>query len=213
MYVNIQHFFSKFFRGIMKNGGIDKRIVKTKNAIRTAFNELVQTKDMADISISELTEKAGVTRSTFYMYYDSIGAVRNDIEDMILSHIDKIMTEANLVQSMLNPYPLLFAITNEINKYDEYNRYILSSNNSGELLEKLKKMITDAFVNTMQKNNQIQVNVAKAKYVAAFCTAGILEAFKLWFNHQSSLTLEELCAHISQMVAKGLAMANDFIKE
>jgi len=197
----------------MKNGGIDKRIVKTKNAIRTAFNELVQTKDMADISISELTEKAGVTRSTFYMYYDSIGAVRNDIEDMILSHIDKIMTEANLVQSMLNPYPLLFAITNEINKYDEYNRYILSSNNSGELLEKLKKMITDAFVNTMQKNNQIQVNVAKAKYVAAFCTAGILEAFKLWFNHQSSLTLEELCAHISQMVAKGLAMANDFIKE
>lgn len=213
MYVNVQHFFSKFFRGIMKNGGIDKRIVKTKNAIRTAFNELVQTKDMADISISELTEKAGVTRSTFYMYYDSIGAVRNDIEDMILSHIDKIMTEANLVQSMLNPYPLLFAITNEINKYDEYNRYILSSNNSGELLEKLKKMITDAFVNTMQKNNQIQVNVAKAKYVAAFCTAGILEAFKLWFNHQSSLTLEELCAHISQMVAKGLAMANDFIKE
>ena len=197
----------------MKNGGIDKRIVKTKNAIRTAFNELVQTKDMADISISELTEKAGVTRSTFYMYYDSIGAVRNDIEDMILSHIDKIMTEANLVQSMLNPYPLLFAITNEINKYDEYNRYILSSNNSGELLEKLKKMITDAFVNTMQKNNQIQVNVAKAKYVAAFCTAGILEAFKLWFNHQSSLTLEELCAHISQMVAKGMAMANDFIKE
>ncbi len=197
----------------MKNGGVDKRIIKTKNAIRTAFNELIQTKDMADISISELTEKAGVTRSTFYMYYDSVGAVRNDIEDMIISHIEKIMSETNLVQSIFNPYPLLFAITNEINKYDEYNKYILSSNNSGELLEKLKKMIVDAFVNTMQKNSQIQVNVAKAKYVAAFCTAGICEAFKMWFNHQSSLTLEELCTHISQMVAKGLAMANDFIKE
>ena len=197
----------------MKNGGVDKRIVKTKNAIRTAFKELVQQKDMADITISELTEKADVTRSTFYMYYDSIGAVRNDIEDVILSHIEKIMNEANLVQSMLNPYPLLYAITNEINKYDEYNRYILSSNNSGELLDKLKKMIIDAFVNTMQKNTQIHVNVAKAKYVAAFCTAGICETFKMWFNHQSSLTLEELCTHISQMVTKALALANEMIRE
>lgn len=197
----------------MKNGGVDKRIIKTKNAIRTAFKELVQTKDMSDISISELTEKAGVTRSTFYMYYDSVGAVRNDIEDVILSHIEKIMSEANLVQSMLNPYPLLYAITNEINKYDEYNRYILSSNNSGELLDKLKNMIIDAFVSTMQKNVQLKVNVAKAKYVAAFCTAGICETFKMWFNHQSSLTLEELCAHISQMVTKALAIANEMIRE
>ena len=197
----------------MKNGGVDKRIVKTKNSIRTAFKELVQTKDMSDISISELTEKAGVTRSTFYMYYDSIGAVRNDIEDVILAHIEKIMSEANLVQSMLNPYPLLFEITNEINKYDEYNRYILSSNNSGELLDKLKTMIIDAFVSTMQKSSQIHVNVAKAKYVAAFCTAGICETFKMWFNHQSSLTLQELCTHISSMVTKALAMANEMIRE
>ena len=197
----------------MKNGGVDKRIFKTKNAIRTAFKELVQVKDMSDITISELTEKAGVTRSTFYMYYDSIGAVRNDIEDVILAHIEKIMSEANLVQSMLNPYPLLFAITNEINKYDEYNRYILSSNNSGELLDKLKKLVIDAFVSTMQKNTQIKVNVAKAKYIAAFCTAGICETFKMWFNHQSSLTLEELCSHISQMVTKALALANEMIRE
>ena len=197
----------------MKNGGVDKRIVKTKNSIRTAFKELVQTKDMADISISELTEKAGVTRSTFYMYYDSVGAVRNDIEDVILAHIEKIMNEANLVQSMLNPYPLLFEITNEINKYDEYNRYILSSNNSGELLDKLKQMVISAFVSTMQKSSQIQVNVAKAKYVAAFCTAGICETFKMWFNHQSTLTLQELCSHISQMVSKALVMANEMIRE
>ena len=197
----------------MKNGGVDKRIVKTKNAIRTAFKELVQVKDMADITISELTEKAGVTRSTFYMYYDSVGAVRNDIENVILQHIEKIMSEQNLVQSMLNPYPLFYAITNEINKYDEYNRYILSSNNSGELLDKLKKLVIDAFVSTMQKNTQIHVNVAKAKYVAAFCTAGICETFKMWFNHQSSLTLEELCGHISQMVTKALALANELIRE
>ena len=49
----------------MKSGVIDKRIIKTQNAIKGAFRELVQVKEMSDISISELTKKANVTRSTF----------------------------------------------------------------------------------------------------------------------------------------------------
>lgn len=34
----------------MKNGGIDKRVIKTKNAIFEAFKQLVQEKDMSDIT-------------------------------------------------------------------------------------------------------------------------------------------------------------------
>lgn len=90
----------------MKNGGIDKRVVKTKNAIFDAFKQLVQQKDMADISISELTQKANITRSTFYMYYDTVGDVRSDIENEIVARIDKIMSEADLLNSMTDPYPL-----------------------------------------------------------------------------------------------------------
>lgn len=89
----------------MKNGGIDKRVVKTKNAIFDAFKQLVQQKDMADISISELTQKANITRSTFYMYYDTVGDVRSDIENEIVARIDKIMSEADLLNSMTDPYP------------------------------------------------------------------------------------------------------------
>ena len=77
----------------MKNGGIDKRVIKTKNAIFEAFKQLVQEKDMSDITISELTQKANITRSTFYMYYDTVGDVRTDIENEIIARIDKIMSE------------------------------------------------------------------------------------------------------------------------
>ncbi len=57
----------------------DKRVLRTKSAIRKAFNQLVQTKEMSDISVSELTQAANITRSTFYMYYDSVAAVRDQI--------------------------------------------------------------------------------------------------------------------------------------
>ena len=102
----------------MKNGGIDKRIIKTKNAIFEAFKQLVQEKDMSDITISELTQKANITRSTFYMYYNTVGDVRTDIENTIMARIDRIMSETDIRNSIRNPYPLLSMLADEILKQD-----------------------------------------------------------------------------------------------
>ncbi len=181
----------------------DKRVLRTKSAIRKAFNQLVQTKEMSDISVSELTQAANITRSTFYMYYDSVAAVRDQIENEIIACIDKVMSEQDWVQCMINPYPLLNAIGMEITKYDEYNRYILCSNNSGRLLDKLNGRVVVAFIEYV-KEKKLDIDAARAKYVAAFVSAGIGECFKIWYNHKSSLTLEELCRRISEIVTKGL---------
>lgn len=189
---------------------LDKRVVRTKNAIRKAFNQLVQTKEMSEISVSELTQVAKITRSTFYMYYDSVAAVRDQIENEIFAHIDKVMGEQDWVECMVNPYPLLSTIGLEITKYDEYNRYILCSNNSGRLLDMVNGRVVSAFIKYTKEKN-IDIDAARAKYVAAFVSAGTAECFKIWYNHKSSLTLEDLCRRISQIVTKGLEFLQEAI--
>ena len=181
----------------------DKRVLRTKNTIRKAFNELVQTKEMSEISVSELAQAANITRSTFYMYYDSVSAVRDQIENEIFAYIDKIMSEQDWVQCMVNPYPLLNTIGREITKYDEYNRYILCSSNSGRLLDKVNGRVVTSFIKYAEEN-KLNIDASRAKYVAAFVSAGIGECFKIWFNHKSSLSLEEMCRRISEIVTKGL---------
>ena len=114
----------------MEQKDIDKRIIRTKSAIRKAFNELVQKKDISSITVSELVKAASITRSTFYMYYGSVIEVRNDIEQEIMQNLERIMSENDWLYFMIDPYPLLNSITEEIVKYDEYNRYILLKGNS-----------------------------------------------------------------------------------
>lgn len=190
----------------------DKRVLRTKNAIRKAFNQLVQTKEMSDISVSELTQVANITRSTFYMYYDSVSAVRDQIENEIFAYIDKVMSEQDWVECMVNPYPLLSTIGMEITKYDEYNRYILCSNNSGRLLDKVNGRVVSAFIKYTEAK-QLDIDASRAKYVAAFVSAGIAECFKIWYNHKSSLSLEELCRRLSEIVTKGLEFLQAAIYE
>lgn len=194
----------------MKEGKVDKRILKTKNAIFTSFKELVEQKDMADISISELTMKAGITRSTFYMYYNSVSDVRDDIENEIIARIDKIMTEDEIGHSLTNPYQLLSTVAEEITKQDQNNKYILSSSSSGRLIDKINDIIVDAYMKSLSANPaSAGIDIKKAKYVVAFAVAGMTECFKIWFNHKSSLTLEELCMHISDTVSKGISFLFD----
>lgn len=193
----------------MKNGGIDKRVIKTKNAIFEAFKQLVQEKDMSDITISELTQKANITRSTFYMYYNTVSDVRTDIENTIMARIDRIMSETDIRNSIRNPCPLLSMLADEILKQDQNNRYILSSSTSGQLMDKINDRIVEAYMHWFKENEGSTNDIGKVKYIVAFAAAGMTECFKIWFNHKSSLTLEELCKNISDAMSKGISLMTD----
>lgn len=192
----------------MKNGGIDRRIIKTKKSIRTAFKELIQEKEMSEISISELTKRANITRSTFYMYYQTVEDVRSEIENDIIDNITHSLSETDLLHSLANPYTLFTTLAEEIAQQDENNRYILSSSNSGQLLDKINTKVTEIVMNFIKENDVVS-DPARAKYIVAFVMAGTAECFKIWFNHKSSLTLEELCLRISEIVKDALPLVKE----
>jgi|GEM_PF-266456 len=58
---------------------VDRRVAKTKNALRVAFIELLGEKDFDKITVQELTERANVTRRTFYLHYETIDAFLGEI--------------------------------------------------------------------------------------------------------------------------------------
>ena len=62
----------------------DRRIMKTKKALKTALIELLDKQDFEHVSITELCRKADVSRITFYSHYNDKYALLDDIfEDML----------------------------------------------------------------------------------------------------------------------------------
>lgn len=183
---------------------VDKRIVKTMRAIRSSFIELVQEKNFAEISISELTKKAGITRSTFYMYYGSVSAVRAEIEDEILKSLEKFMAGKSIEQVLIDPYPFLKALSDKIMSYDEMNRYLVCATDSGQLLDKLRDYAADIFVKLV--SDEKPEEKIRARYTITFLCAGILGAYRVWFLNRDSISLEEMCKHFSDIILDCAAM-------
>lgn len=71
----------------------DRRIRRTKKALREALSELMMEKELRSITIQELSDKADVHRATFYAHYKDIYDLYEQLEDAIVHEIGAIIVE------------------------------------------------------------------------------------------------------------------------
>ncbi|WP_430649333.1 TetR/AcrR family transcriptional regulator [Bradyrhizobium nanningense] len=50
---------------------VDRRVQRTRRALRDAFHTLMAERGWDDVSIQSICERANIGRSTFYLHYDS----------------------------------------------------------------------------------------------------------------------------------------------
>lgn len=83
----------------------NKMSMKTHLAIKAAFSELVkEKKSFNNITVTDITRKADINRSTFYAHYDNIASIIGEYRDEILSVI-----YSSSVASPKEYYDLVFA--------------------------------------------------------------------------------------------------------
>lgn len=65
----------------------DIRVIKTKNSIKDAFIKALQKKDVSEIRITKLCEKAMINKSTFYKHFTDINDLLNVVQN---EYIDEL---------------------------------------------------------------------------------------------------------------------------
>ena len=77
----------------------DKRIIKTKQRLIAGFIELLKTKNIKLINVSELTNAAQVNRATFYLHYKDIDDFLRQIEDELIAEYTAVFDKTPLMVS------------------------------------------------------------------------------------------------------------------
>ncbi|CDQ37905.1 TetR/AcrR family transcriptional regulator [Virgibacillus salexigens] len=74
---------------------VDRRVHKSKNALKTALIQLMKEKDMQQITITDIVNKADLNRGTFYKHYDIQEALFEELMEDVIT---------DLTQSFREPY-------------------------------------------------------------------------------------------------------------
>ena len=64
---------------------VDRRAIRTKRNITDAFTQLLAEKDFDKITVAEIAERADINRRTFYLHYEDIYALLDELENTLVT--------------------------------------------------------------------------------------------------------------------------------
>ena len=187
---------------------VDRRVLKTKRAIRNAFAKLMVEKDINDITIIELAETADINRKTFYNYYSGVYQVVEDIENDISQSYEVLLGDIEFSKTMEAPYSLFERFSILINMDPEFFCYMLSMNGNKALITRIMNLLKNKTREKMV--SQLDVEEYRAEIMIDYILSGMLSVYQHWFNSDKSVPIEEVTQIISTMSWGGV---NGVLKE
>ncbi|MDE6613281.1 MAG: TetR/AcrR family transcriptional regulator C-terminal domain-containing protein [Clostridia bacterium] len=182
----------------------DKRVIKTRAGIKTALMLLTLEKEIAKITISNLTEKAQINRSTFYLHYSSIADVTDDIEKEINARISSCIDNFNYNDIYGSTCDMFTKLTNVLNENVTMKNYILYSTSSDYIIGRIKEILVDKTMTAVLAQYP-QYRRQDFAYTFTFLSAGIIDSYIKWAHSENKeVTLEELIKTVSSLVNKTL---------
>ena len=182
----------------------DKRVIKTRAGIKTALMQLTLKKEIGKITISNLTEKAQINRSTFYLHYSSVADVTDDIEKEISARISSCINNFNYGDIYGSTCAMFTNLTNVLNENATMKNYILNSTASDYILGRIKEILVDKTMTAVLEQYPKYKNQDFA-YTFTFLSAGIIDTYIKWAHSEDKeITLEELIKTVSALIEKTL---------
>jgi len=177
----------------------DKRIIKTKISIKTAFMQLMTEKKIDKITVSDVAAKAMVNRSTFYLHYSCVDAVKKDIEKEIAVYIAEDINKVDVSDIYGSVYELFVNMTARLDKETTLKKYIIFSKDSYRIIDRLKEILVEKTADAMLETFP-NLTVEQLKYPLTFAAAGIVDSYVKWVRFEKDgKTLEELIGEVSNL--------------
>lgn len=164
----------------------DRRIAKTKAALREAFVTLLRTRPLNDITVAELCRVANIDRRTFYNHYENV----NEIIDEIDRIAEEILT--NAVRDIPISSKAFFDQFTKImlTNMDYYEVIVREDRSFATLEARCKIMLRNALLEYYTPRSK--VDPLRLEYMAEYCASGIMSIYTHWIRHGRTLPVEEL---------------------
>jgi AcrR family transcriptional regulator len=204
----------------LKTEKLDRRIVRTRQSLRTALMDLVKAKSFDEISVEEITGRADVSRATFYLHY-------KDKEDLLLDQfyemaMERVQDFSEFPSSFWlaalgaagteNPPDLpLLKIFELAEKNAGLYRILLRGGSSRRLVDGIREITTQAFQNFLVNkfSNELQKKQLPLPMdlLVAYFTGALLSTMVWWLEQEPRMSAEQITRLFNQLFFPGVRTA------
>lgn len=173
----------------------DRRVNYTRNTLRRALFNLLQVKELSQISITELCRTADVNRNSFYRHYAIPLDILLEVEEELFEKLSSVLAESN------NMDEVILLSCQLLEKDKEMSKVVFTKADGSAIISRVLSSVRKHF----QVENQIEVTIGTEHYIELayqFGEKGSIAVIKNWVEHDFFLSAGEVAKIISFLVNK-----------
>ena len=169
----------------------DRRVRKTKHALRIGLAELLSEKSIHQITVKELVDKVDIHRSTFYANFEDIYNLYNHMEDVFIKEISLII-DAELNLAVFSPTACFEILLKYISDNKQISHLFFSGKVSTTFTNRITELFYTAYIDSLRQGYNIKATDEQLKYYYLFCFSGMLAVIEKWVIGEFVCSREEL---------------------
>ena len=182
----------------------DRRVRYTRMVLKESFIDLLVEKDISQISIKELCERADINRATFYSHYTDQYDLMQKIETELFDNISEYLRDFPLTSKTLLPVDIVEKIFLYIRDNAKLCRLLLSERGNLNFQKKIMHVVYNRNFIALVRHENIQP--ANAQYLDAFIITGCIGMIQKWLDEgmqQSAREMAELMLKATEYISNG----------
>ena len=192
----------------MKGPALDRRIIRTKKALRDALTVLMKEKTFDEITVSDLTVRADINRGTFYLHYKDKYDLLEQSEEDIIEGIKNIRSKKQHLKRedlpnfdyMNEPLPFVTELFEYLKENADFMTVILGPKGDPGFQVKLKEVMRSSMAQGILSHLNEDDLIVPLGYLSAYAISAQLGVIQHWLDTGMKETPEEVSLMMSRLV-------------
>ena len=171
----------------------DRRVRRTKKLLSQGLIELMQQKQVKDITVRELADLVDVNRGTFYLYYRDIFDMLERLEEELFEQLNAVILAHKGEPILTHARPMLKDLFRIVAENKEICSVLLSDNGDIKFLQKLSDWL----------NGYVE-NETEFEYRYAFGALGFIGLLRTWLHRDCVESADDMAAFADSLIRQGI---------
>ena len=187
----------------------DRRVRKSKRAIKQAFIHLLTENNLDRITIQQISDLADVNRGTFYLNYEDKYALLDEMENEQIEEIKGFVdirkmdlstkTSDRFIEDFANK--VIKNVITHIEQNMEFYQVILNLERKSQIEEQLADIVRSNIKHLI--GNKDNVFGIPENYYLSYVVGSMMSMIKYWVSDENRVSVEELVNYVSTIASTG----------
>ncbi len=199
-----------------ENQTVDRRIARTRLAIRDALVALIKEKGFDGLTVKDIVDRANLNRGTFYLHYKDKFDLLDQTEAGILTDLQRIFLNANSLQPgdlsrTDQPLPLVIQLFEYVQAHADLMYAILGLQGDYSFLARIRRMVEQNLkLGTSLGYNADRFAVPR-EYLIAYILHANLGVIQAWLERGRQESPQEMARILFHLSIEGPVRATGLL--